>query len=161
MDKYRVLTDNEEDEAFSICFSVFSKCTEVFKQDFKDIDNFIARDFFIMTAKNYHREHNTTLIGCYRENKLIGVIEMNKFYINILAVDFPYQHLGIGYNLFLEAIKDKNDGDSIYVDADKNAIKAYKSWGFSSLENEDNKTCKMIYIISKDKIKEKNKSKII
>ena len=155
---YKKLESFEElENAYKLCFYTFLECTEFFKYESNDESSL---NLFKVLSMNYHKEHNTTVLGSFYNNELIGMIEINNCYINYLAVKSKYQHLGIGHKLFMEATKDKDEKTQIFVYADKFAINTYKSWGFTPVDNEDSKICKMIYFISKSKDEDKSLKKV-
>ena len=128
----KILDDNIE-SAIRLCFRelVESTCFEKFKNNYD-----VALKFYIDMALNYHKENNTDYYGYYIDDKLVGVIELNKNYINQLIVRKDYQGNKIGtllINFVLEQL------DTIEVDAAMTSVSFYKKFGFECIGDIDNK----------------------
>lgn len=141
------IDESQLEEAFNLCFRELVKYT-IFSK-FESIDE-ESKQLNLTIATNYHKQNNTLLLGAYHDDDLVGVLEINNNdnYINQIAVVDEFKNQGIGYKLFLESIKDKNEGTEISLNADESAVEKYNRWGFKPIEGTENDS-KMTYVIQK------------
>ena len=128
----KILDDNIE-SAICLCFRelVESTCFGKFKNNYD-----IALKFYIDMSMNYHQENNTDYYGYYIDDELVGVIELNKNYINQLVVKKDYQGNKIGtllINFILEQL------DTVEIDAAKTCVSFYNKFGFEYVGDIKNK----------------------
>ena len=128
----KILDDNVE-SAICLCFRelVESTCFGKFKKNYD-----IALKFYIDMSMNYHQENNTDYYGYYIDDELVGVIELNKNYINQLVVKKDYQGNKIG-TLLINFILEKLD--TVEIDATKTCISFYNKFGFECIGDIKNK----------------------
>ena len=127
------ILDDDIESAIRLCFRelVESTCFKKFKDNYD-----VALKFYIDMALNYHKENNTDYYGYYISDELVGVIELNKNYINQLIVKRDYQRNKIG-TLLIEFVSEQLD--IIEVDASITSVPFYKKIGFESIGAINNK----------------------
>lgn len=135
--------DDSVESAICLCFRelVESTCFFKFKNNYD-----VALKFYIDMALKYHKDNNTNYYGYYIGDKLVGVIELNKNYINQLVVRRDYQGNKIGTELISFVLEQL---DTIEVDAFVATVSFYNKFGFETIGNSENRNS--IKMIKKNK----------
>lgn len=128
-------------------------------------DEFIAPDYseegrleFYRFVENDEKLNNLEIFGYYIEDKLIGVIGVDKEnkHISLFFVSKDFQRHSFGKKL-LQTVLEKFDFDVLSVHASPNAVNAYKYMGFTKTDDVIELNG-IKYVPMETKIKQKPKS---
>ena len=86
-------------------------------------------------------EENGSLLGLFKENKLIGVSGIKQDYIMFFYIDSKYQKSGYGALLLSKQIEESKEYDYLYLDAPLESYSFYLKQGFEieSIKEKENR----------------------
>jgi ribosomal protein S18 acetylase RimI-like enzyme len=136
--KYRRMKQGDEKQVFTLIKGVFSQfvAPEFSQEGIEEFLKYIQPDALISHLKSNH----FALIAALG-SKIIGVIAVRDYnHVALFFVDYRYQRMGIGKELFHNALevckRHEVKTSQITVNASPNSIDAYKKLNFEPTDKE-------------------------